>query len=157
MLRVGGVDLTSVAADFGTPTFVLDVEAMDASARALLGEHDFLSYCKPREGATTIRTLRTLQWRRAEAGPDAGLVTLSVVADAFCHSMVRSLVGAGLAVGQGRKPVTWPRELLDARTRQSAAPVAPPHGLTLEEVTYPVDDELAAQAERARTTRRLSC
>lgn len=134
---------------------------MDACARPLLGEHDFLSYCKPREGATTIRTLRTLQWRRAEAGPDsgpdAGLVTLSVVADAFCHSMVRSLVGAGLAVGQGRKPVTWPRELLDARTRQSAAPVAPPHGLTLEEVTYPADDELAAQAERARTTRRLSC
>ena len=140
---------------------VLDVEAMDACARPLLGEHDFLSYCKPREGATTIRTLRTLQWRRAEAGPDAGpdagLVTLSVVADAFCHSMVRSLVGAGLAVGQGRKPVAWPRELLDARTRQSAAPVAPPHGLTLEEVTYPADDELAAQAERARTTRRLSC
>ena len=93
---------------------VLDVEAMDACARPLLGEHDFLSYCKPREGATTIRTLRTLQWRRAEAGPDsgpdAGLVTLSVVADAFCHSMVRSLVGAGLAVGQGRKPVTWPGE-----------------------------------------------
>ena len=135
----------------------LDVEAMAASARALLGEHDFLSYCKPREGATTIRTLRTLEWRRAAAGPDAGLVTLSVVADAFCHSMVRSLVGAGLAVGQGRKPATWPRELLDARTRQSAAPVAPPHGLTLEEVTYPADDELAAQAERARTTRRLSC
>ena len=127
----------------------LDVEAMDASARALLGEHDFLSYCKPREGATTIRTLRTLEWRRAEVGPDAGLVVLTVVADAFCHSMVRSLVGAGLAVGQGRKP--------DARTRQGAAPVAPPHGLTLEEVTYPADDELAAQAERARTTRRLSC
>ena len=120
---------------------VLDVEAMDASARALLGEHDFLSYCKA----------------GPDAGPEAGLVTLSVVADAFCHSMVRSLVGAGLAVGQGRKPVAWPRELLDARTRQSAAPVAPPHGLTLEEVTYPADDELAAQAERARTTRRLSC
>ena len=135
----------------------LDVEAMEASAKPLLGEHDFLSYCKPRQGATTIRTLRTLEWRRAAAGPDAGLVTLSVVADAFCHSMVRSLVGAGLAVGQGRKPATWPRELLDARTRQGAAPVAPPHGLTLEEVTYPADDELAAQAERARTTRRLSC
>nr|WP_315502944.1 tRNA pseudouridine(38-40) synthase TruA [Actinomyces oris] len=135
----------------------LDVEAMDACARPLLGERDFLSYCKPRQGATTIRTLHTLQWRRAQAGPDAGLVTLSVVADAFCHSMVRSLVGAGLAVGQGRKPVTWPRQLLDARTRQSAAPVAPPHGLTLEEVTYPTDDELAAQAERARTTRHLSC
>ena len=133
----------------------LDVEAMDVSARRLLGEHDFLSYCKPRQGATTIRTLRALEWRRAVAGPDAGLVVLSVVADAFCHSMVRSLVGAGLAVGQGRKPATWPGELLATRTRQGAAPVAPPHGLTLEEVTYPGDDELAAQAERARITRRL--
>ena len=135
----------------------LDVEAMEASAKPLLGEHDFLSYCKPRQGATTIRTLRTLEWRRAAAGPDAGLVTLSVVADAFCHSMVRSLVGAGLAVGQGRRPAAWPGELLAARSRDGAAPVAPPHGLTLEEVVYPADDELAAQAERARATRRLTC
>ena len=135
----------------------LDVRAMGASAVPLLGEHDFLSYCKPRQGATTIRTLRTLTWRRAAGGPDAGLVVLTVVADAFCHSMVRSLVGAGLAVGQGRKPVTWPGELLAARTRDGAAPVAPPHGLTLEEIVYPADDDLAAQAERARTTRRLTC
>ena len=135
----------------------LDVRAMGASAVPLLGEHDFLSYCKPRQGATTIRTLRTLTWRRAAGGPDSGLVVLTVVADAFCHSMVRSLVGAGLAVGQGRKPVTWPGELLAARTRDGAAPVAPPHGLTLEEIVYPADDDLAAQAERARTTRRLTC
>ena len=135
----------------------LDVRAMEASAVPLLGEHDFLSYCKPRQGATTIRTLRTLTWRRAAGGPDSGLVVLTVVADAFCHSMVRSLVGAGLAVGQGRKPVTWPGELLAARTRDGAAPVAPPHGLTLEEIVYPADDELAAQAERARTTRRPTC
>ena len=135
----------------------LDVEAMEASAKPLLGEHDFLSYCKPRQGATTIRTLRALEWRRVAAGPDAGLVTLSVVADAFCHSMVRSLVGAGLAVGQGRRPAAWPDELLAARSRDGAAPVAPPHGLTLEEGVYPADDELAAQAERARATRRLTC
>ena len=135
----------------------LDVRAMEASAEPLLGEHDFLSYCKPRQGATTIRTLRTLTWRRAAGGPDSGLVVLTVVADAFCHSMVRSLVGAGLAVGQGRKPVTWPGELLAARTRDGAAPVAPPHGLTLEEIVYPADDDLAAQAERARTTRRPTC
>ncbi len=135
----------------------LDIEAMEASAKPLLGEHDFLSYCKPRQGATTIRTLRALEWRRVAAGPDAGLVTLSVVADAFCHSMVRSLVGAGLAVGQGRRPAAWPDELLAARSRDGAAPVAPPHGLTLEEVVYPADDELAAQAERARATRRLTC
>ena len=131
----------------------LDEAGMNEAGAALLGEHDFLGFCRPREGATTIRTLRTL---RAERDAEGTLV-FRVEADAFCHSMVRSLVGAGLAVGQGRKPVTWPRELLDARTRQSAAPVAPPHGLTLEEVTYPADDELAAQAERARTTRRLSC
>ncbi len=133
----------------------LDVESMAASAQALLGEHDFLSYCKPREGATTIRTLRRLEWQRPASGPDAGLVVLTVVADAFCHSMVRSLVGAGLAVGQGRKPVTWPAQLLAARTRERAAPVAPPHGLTLEEVSYPPDEELAVQARRARVVRRL--
>ena len=130
---------------------------MAASTAPLLGEHDFLSYCKPRQGATTIRTLRTLDWQRASTGADAGLVVLSVVADAFCHSMVRSLVGAGLAVGQGRKPVSWPGELLGARTRDGAAPVAPPHGLTLEEVVYPDDNDLAARAERARATRRLTC
>jgi len=135
----------------------LDVEAMEASAKPLLGEHDFLSYCKPRQGATTIRTLRALEWRRVAAGPDAGLVTLPASAAASCHSMVRSLVGAGLAVGQGRRPAAWPDELLAARSRDGAAPVAPPHGLTLEEVVYPADDELAAQAERARATRRLTC
>lgn len=128
---------------------------MALSARGLLGEHDFLSYCKPREGATTIRTLRRLDWQRASSGPDAGLVTLTVVADAFCHSMVRSLVGAGLAVGQGRQPVSWPARLLAARSRDQAAPVAPPYGLTLEEVVYPPDSELAAQARRARVVRSL--
>ena len=138
----------------------LDVDAMAASAAPLLGEHDFLSYCKPRDGATTIRTLRRLAWRRVAAGApggDAGLVVLEVVADAFCHSMVRSLVGAGLAVGRGRRPAAWPGELLAARTRDDAAPVAPAHGLTLEDVVYPADDQLAAQAERARVMRRLTC
>lgn len=134
---------------------VLDVDAMAASAAPLLGEHDFLSYCKPREGATTIRTLKRLDWRRELDGPDAGLVTLTVVADAFCHSMVRSLVGAGLAVGQGRRPASWPGDLLAARSRDGAAPVAPPHGLTLEAVSYPPDAELEVQAERARVVRSL--
>lgn len=134
---------------------LLDVDAMAASAAPLLGEHDFLSYCKPREGATTVRTLKRLEWRRETSGADAGLVTLTVVADAFCHSMVRSLVGAGLAVGQGRRPLSWPGALLAARSREGAAPVAPPHGLTLEAVSYPPDDELAAQAERARVVRSL--
>lgn len=134
----------------------LDVEAMAASAEALLGEHDFLAYCKPRRGATTIRTLRRLDWRRVPTGgpgPDGGLVTLDVVADAFCHSMVRSLVGAGLDVGAGRRPVPWPAELLASRSRRTAAPVAPAHGLTLEAVAYPRDEDLAERARRARRTR----
>ena len=129
---------------------------MAASAAPLLGEHDFLSYCRPRAGATTIRTLRRLEWRRAatgDPGGDAGLVALTVEADAFCHSMVRSLVGAGIAVGRGRRPPAWPAALLAARSRRDAAPLAPAHGLTLEAVDYPADDELAAQAERARTLR----
>ena len=134
----------------------LDVDAMAASAAPLLGEHDFLSYCRPRAGATTIRTLRRLEWRRAatgDPGGDAGLVALTVEADAFCHSMVRSLVGAGIAVGRGRRPPAWPAALLAARSRRDAAPLAPAHGLTLEAVDSPADDELAAQAERARTLR----
>ncbi|WP_139738902.1 tRNA pseudouridine synthase A [Actinomyces wuliandei] len=136
---------------------VLDVEAMQASAVPLLGEHDFLSFCRPRQGASTVRELRQVRWRRVEGTEaDATLVTLSVEADAFCHSMVRSLVGAGLEVGRGRRPVAWPAQLLAARSRRGAAPVAPPHGLTLEEVAYPDADGLAAQARRARV-RRSQC
>ena len=105
--------------------------------------------CSTRAGMSSRR------WRRETSGADAGLVTLTVVADAFCHSMVRSLVGAGLAVGQGRRPASWPGDLLTARSRDGAAPVAPPHGLTLDAVSYPPDDELAAQAQRARIVRSL--
>jgi tRNA pseudouridine38-40 synthase len=139
----------------------LDVAAMAEASAALLGEHDFLSFCRPREGATTIRTLRELSWQRPAAGRrDEGLVVASVQADAFCHHMVRSLVGAMLAVGEGRQGVGWPREVLAARTREAAtrtqvgaAPMAPPQGLTLEAVEYPPDDQLAAQARAARTLR----
>lgn len=133
----------------------LDVEAMNAAMVPLLGEHDFLSYCKPREGATTIRTVRRVQWTRVQEGADAGLVTVVVEADAFCHSMVRSLVGASLAVGEGRESVDWPAGLLARVSREQAAPLAPAHGLTLEEVTYPSEVDLEAQARRARVVRTL--
>lgn len=131
----------------------LDVAAMDAAARRLVGRHDFAAFCKPRPGATTIRTLEELTWARPDDGADAGLVVATVRADAFCHSMVRSLVGASLAVGEHRRPVEWPARLLASRTRDAAAPVVPAHGLTLEEVGYPPDDELAARAERTRARR----
>jgi tRNA pseudouridine38-40 synthase len=126
----------------------LDVEAMDAAARRLLGEHDFLAYCKPREGATTIRALVAFGWRRVD-----GLVVAEVRADAFCHSMVRSLVGAMLAVGESRWEVDRPRELLELVRRDSTITVVPPHGLVLEEVGYPPDDALADRASVARSLR----
>ena len=129
----------------------LDVAAMEAAAAHLVGRHDFAAYCKPREGATTIRTLEVFRWERPTSGADAGLVVATVQADAFCHSMVRSLVGASLAVGEGRRPVEWPARLLVAGTREAMVVAA--RGLTLEEVDYPPDDELAARAERTRARR----
>ncbi len=131
----------------------LDVAAMDAAARGLVGRHDFAAFCKPRPHATTIRTLELFSWERPAQGPDAGLVLATVRADAFCHSMVRTLVGASLAVGEGRRAVDWPARLLATRSKDAAAPVVAPHGLTLEEVRYPADDELAARAEQTRARR----
>ncbi|PWD50444.1 tRNA pseudouridine(38-40) synthase TruA [Serinibacter arcticus] len=128
----------------------LDADAMHEAVRGLLGEHDFLAYCKPRDGATTIRTLQA-----ATVGRRDGQVEVGVRADAFCHSMVRSLVGALLAVGEGRRPVAWPREVLLAGRRDSGVAVAPPTGLVLEEVGYPADAELAARARTARAVRVL--
>jgi tRNA pseudouridine38-40 synthase len=129
----------------------LDIEAMNEASQPLLGEHDFAAFCRRRAGATTIRTLLALGWRRG----DDGHAVCGVVADAFCHTMVRSLTGALLAVGDGHRPVGWPGEVLSRGHRDSAVQVLPPHGLTLEEVGYPADDELAARVARARTVRVL--
>ncbi|KQY48192.1 pseudouridine synthase [Cellulomonas sp. Root137] len=131
----------------------LDVDAMAAAAKPLVGRHDFASYCKPRPGATTIRTLEAFSWSRPVDGPDAGLVVATVRADAFCHSMVRSLVGASLAVGEGRQASGWPAELLAARRRGVGVHVVAAHGLMLDEVSYPADDELAARAVLTRARR----
>lgn len=146
----------AAAPDPLTRTWVLwhrravDAAAMNAAAQALLGEHDFLAYCKPREGATTIRTLQELSVRR-----EGGRVIVGVRADAFCHSMVRSLVGALLAVGEGRREVDWPGQMLRARERNPAVAVAPACGLVLEEVGYPGASDLAARAATARAVRTL--
>lgn len=131
----------------------LEATAMHDAARALVGHHDFAAFCKPREGATTVRTLEVLDWDRPAHGPDAGLVVAAVQADAFCHSMVRALVGASIAVGEGRRPVDWPAALLAGRRRDAGGAVVPAHGLTLEEVTYPPDDELDARARQTRAVR----
>jgi tRNA pseudouridine38-40 synthase len=127
----------------------LNAGAMSEAAAGLMGEHDFAAFCRRREGATTIRKLLELTWTRE---PD-GTLSMLISADAFCHSMVRSLVGALLAVGEGRRPPAWPGELLSLRTRATDVTVAPPHGLTLVRVDYPADSELAARAEVTRRVR----
>ncbi|MGW0870394.1 tRNA pseudouridine(38-40) synthase TruA [Streptomyces sp. NPDC002740] len=129
----------------------LDVDAMNEAARRLLGEHDFAAYCKRREGATTIRTLQELSLVRDEDG----VVTATVRADAFCHNMVRSLIGALLFVGDGHRGAEWPGKVLAAGVRDSAVHVVRPHGLTLEEVGYPADELLAARNKEARNRRTL--
>lgn len=127
----------------------LDETAMNAAALLLVGRHDFAAFCKRREGATTIRTLEALSWER-DAG---GVLVGTVVADAFCHSMVRALVGCLIAIGEGRKPVDWADEMLRAAVRDPAVPVVHAHGLTLEEVGYPPDDELAARVAQTMAKR----
>lgn len=127
----------------------LDLAVMNEAAQPLLGEHDFAAFCRRREGATTIRTLRALDWRR-DVADDA---VATVVADAFCHNMVRALVGTLLAVGEGRRPPGWPAEVLAAAVRDPAVRVVAPHGLCLEEVAYPPPAELAARAAQTRQVR----
>jgi tRNA pseudouridine38-40 synthase len=127
----------------------LDEVAMGEAAGSLVGLHDFASFCRRREGASTIRTLLRYGWDRV--GP--GRLEATVVADAFCHSMVRSLVGAVVPVGEGRRPPGFTAEVLAGRVRDPRVKVMPAHGLVLEEVTYPPDDMLAARADQARSTR----
>ena len=119
---------------------VLDVQAMGVASRTLLGLHDFAAFCRHRDGATTIRDLQRFDWSR-----DGDLITAEVTADAFCWSMVRSLVGALLTVGEHRRTPAWCRNLLTAKERSSDFAAAPPHGLTLIQVDYPPDHELAAR------------
>ncbi len=149
----GGADpllRSHVLAHTGVRSGLLDLDAMNAAAQALLGEHDFAAYCRRREGASTVRSLLELHWER-EA--DTGLAVMWIRADAFCHSMVRAIVGALLPVGDGRRAVDWPARILAGRERDPDADVAPAIGLCLEHVAYPPDDDLAAQAQRARRFR----
>lgn len=129
----------------------LDAAAMSAAAASLVGLHDFAAFCRRRAGATTVRTLLEYRWDR----DDQGFLAARVVADAFCHSMVRALVGAVLPVGEGRRPVEWPASVLAAGVRDPAVTVAPAHGLTLVEVRYPPDDALSARTAETRSVRHL--
>ena len=127
----------------------VDLGRMRAASAPLLGEHDFAAFCRRREGATTVRELQRLDWR-AGAGD---VVIADVSADAFCHSMVRSLVGALLAVGEGRREVGWPAGLLTAGTRVSSVGVAPARGLCLTGVDYPPEAEWSRRTRQTRAVR----
>ncbi len=134
-----------------SPYSDLDAVAMQAAAEALLGTHDFLSFCKPREGATTIRSLTQLDVTRRE-----GSIQIEVSADAFCHSMVRSLVGALVDVGRGARDLDWVETLVQRPSRSHGVPIAPARGLTLVRVDYPPEEEWAKRSQQARRVRDVS-
>jgi len=129
----------------------LDATAMAEAAARLTGLHDFAAFCKRRKDNADATTIRTLQEFAVVRERDE--VVCTVRADAFCHSMVRSLVGALLAVGEGRRPAEWVATLLDRDRRADEVAVAPAHGLTLVEVRYPPDEELVARAAATRSVR----
>lgn len=129
----------------------LDLAAMDAVSRSLTGLHDFAAFCRPREGATTVRTLIDYHWIR-----DAdGVLVAEVRADAFCHSMVRALVGAAVAAGLGALDHDHVHAVLGGAQRESVFSVVAARGLTLVEVGYPPEHELGARAELTRARREL--
>lgn len=129
----------------------LDVAVLNEAATALLGLHDFAAFCRARDGATTVRELQQVAAERVPAGH----IEITVRADAFCHSMVRALVGACVAVGEGRLEASDPLALLQATERTSAFTVMPAKGLVLTEVGYPGDAELEARATQTRARREL--
>lgn len=132
----------------------LDIDAMNEAASALVGEHDFTSFCKLKEHGTTVREILNLHWER-DTDPKTGITTaiMHVTADAFCHSMVRSLAGALIPVGEHRRPTDYPREALEMKAREAGVTVMPAHPLVLEEVGYPPESEWAVRQQRTRTLR----
>jgi tRNA pseudouridine38-40 synthase len=114
----------------------LSLERMRAASRPLIGEHDFMSFCRrPGPGVSTVRRLERVTMRR-----DGHLVTLGFRANAFLHQMVRSLVGTLVAVGEGRIEPESVTAILAARSRSAAKHLAPPRGLVLDRVVYRASD-----------------
>ncbi|WP_099297930.1 tRNA pseudouridine(38-40) synthase TruA [Corynebacterium dentalis] len=131
----------------------VEQDKVQSAADALLGLNNFAAYCKAREGATTIRELQKFEWRDVSTASEPETYEAHVVADAFCWSMVRSLVGACLTVGEGRRAQSFTADLLEETERSSAVPVAPANGLNLVQVDYPVDADLAERAMATRAVR----
>ena len=137
--------------DIARTSSPLEDEKMQVAAQALCGEHDFLPFAKPREGATTVRTLHSFTVSR----PRDGIVQAMISADAFCHSQVRFMMGALIEIGRGKYDPNWIGELLAAGVRDQRVPLADGRGLTLWEVAYPPADQYASQAQKAKVVRTL--
>ncbi|MDU0478724.1 tRNA pseudouridine(38-40) synthase TruA [Staphylococcus chromogenes] len=134
----------------------VSLEKMQATADALVGLHDFAAFCRAKPNATTIRDVEAFTWQDVSTPQEPQLYEARVSADAFCWSMVRSLVGTCLAVGEGRRDADFAPRLLGETERSPEVPVAPAKGLSLVGVDYPADDELAARAAVTRDMRALS-
>nr|WP_114129662.1 tRNA pseudouridine(38-40) synthase TruA [Aurantimicrobium sp. MWH-Uga1] len=132
--------------------YPLDVDAMNEAAEMMLGLRNFSAFCRPRPGATTIRELQEFHWQRDEHG----VIVAQLQADAFCHSMVRSLVGACVAAGSGTHSLDAIEDLRDKGDRTSVFKVMPAHGLTLTQIIYPPDDEVGQRADLTRSRRELT-
>ncbi|WJZ01697.1 tRNA pseudouridine synthase A [Corynebacterium freiburgense] len=133
----------------------VDIQLMQDSASDLLGLHDFAAFCRPRPGASTVRDLQAFRWLDISTDIEPELYEARVTADAFCWSMVRSLVGACLVVGEGRREAGFALGLLGERSRSSLVPVAPAKGLSLVGVDYPSPELLASRAMKTRNMRTL--
>ena len=147
---------------------VLDVDAMNQAAGLMIGLHDFGSFARPNPGGTTIRDVKSACWERVGTRAndvrvklktgcvptvEQGLLEFTIVADAFAHNMVRSLVQACVQIGRGKRTLDWFVEKINTPLREgSTGPIAP-QGLTLEYVAYPPDNELAERAEKIRARR----
>ncbi len=127
----------------------LDIDLMQRAAELLTGLKDFGAFCKPREGATTIRELRTLTVTRLADSS----VEVFLEADAFCHNMVRAIVGSLIAVGESRQSLEELKQMQESAKRGAKVKVVDPKGLTLDAISYPSDEKLAEQAQRARRRR----
>jgi tRNA pseudouridine38-40 synthase len=134
----------------------VDLDRLNEEAATLVGLRDFGAFCRRRDGASTIRNLLELAARRVPSGPMAGVIECTVRADAFCHAMVRSLIGALVAVATGQRDHEWLAAITERGVRDSTITVMPATGLTLEEVGYPADHELAARVLEARALREVS-
>ncbi|MBP3088645.1 tRNA pseudouridine(38-40) synthase TruA [Corynebacterium sp. sy017] len=141
--------------DTATWNHDVDMLVMQTIADSLVGLHDFAAFCKYREGATTIRHLEHFSWRDISTPQEPQLYEAHVVADAFCWSMVRSLVGACLVAGEGKRPADFASSLLAQEARSSLVPVAPARGLTLTAVDYPEEEQLAQRAVQTRAKREV--